>query len=83
MLRQRCATLSACNLKIEVTDRISKRHIRGKALSVFFPRVVPKNIVLITVLFSLYLFNLSFKPTSPRKNSIRYVGMDKTVIKLF
>ena len=38
LLCQRCANLSACNLKIEVTVRISKRFIRGKAFSVFFPR---------------------------------------------
>ena len=31
LLCQRCANLSACNLKIEVTVRISMRFIRGKA----------------------------------------------------
>ena len=58
LLCQRCANLSACNLKIEVTVRISMRFIRGKAFSVFFPRVVAKNIVLITV-FCFVLFVLS------------------------
>ena len=49
LLCQRCANLSAYNLKIELTDRISNRFIKGKALSMFFPWVVAKNIVLITV----------------------------------
>ena len=67
---------------MEVTHGISKRFITAKALSVSFPRVVAKQCCFITV-FCLYFFNLSFKPTSPRKTSIRYEGMDKTVRKLF
>ena len=76
-LCQRCANLSAYNLKIEVTDRISERFIRGKALQLFFPPLVAKNIVLITV------FCFVCKLTFPCKNSVGYVGMDKTVTKLF
>ena len=84
LLCQRCANLSACILKIEVTDRISRRFIRGSALSVFFPREVAKNIVLIIVFcFVCTFFYLSFRTTSPCKNSIRYVGMNETIIKLF
>ena len=84
LLCQRCANLSACNLKIEVTVKISMRFIRGKALSVFFPRVVAKKYCsYCCVLFCMYFFYLSSNPTSPCKNSIRYVGMNKTIIKLF
>lgn len=84
LLCQRCANLRACNLKIEVADRISKRFIRGKGLSVFFPRVVANNIfVYYCVLFCWYLFNLSCKLASPCKNSLRYLEMAETVVKFF
>ena len=55
LLCQQCANVSACNLKIEVIDRISKRFTTGKALSVCFPRVVAKNI-----LFTLFCFVCTF-----------------------
>ena len=84
LLCQRCANLSACNLKIELTDRISNRFIKGKALSMFFSWVVAKKYCSYScVLFCLYFFYLSFIPTPPCKNSIRYVWIDKTIIKLF
>ena len=56
LLCQQCANVSACNLKIEVIDRISKRFTTGKALSVCFPRVVAKYIHFTFFLFCLYFF---------------------------
>ena len=70
---------------LQLKNRIGylRGHERKSTIPVA-PRAVAKNILLtLFCFFFLYFFHLSFKPTSPCKNSIRYIGMDKTIIKLF